>query len=328
MENRATEELIELGDIDELVRHARRLADSEEWEDLLELRDLSRRALERGRQLWPVAAHAEYRLALQAPGRWAARMLVPGTGRFTLGPLAEVAASTHAWDDLAPHAPPTPDASIAAHERVVRGEDLTGDSRVDPGVLEVPLVLQPWEPQYPVAEYKPDEAQFPLPVIDRFEPVKSSPGEIVEDPEAVRALVDLVSRWTTESNGRAEAIAVRGTAAAAVAALGPREIRMTSITPADAMARMAWSAASGGGHGSRRGMAPGRFAAWWTLAALAGLLDDWPVHPDELGEAAGDLRWFAWDTGGAQPGWTCRLAVEDPAEGLAWALSATDERLV
>ena len=37
---------------------------------------------------------------------------------------------------------------------------------------------------------------------------------------------------------------------------------------------MAWTAASGGAHGRRRGMAAGRFSAWWTAAALTGLLDD------------------------------------------------------
>src|SRR5262249_38730535 len=77
-------------------------------------------------QLWPVAAHAEYRLALESPGRWAATMLVEGAGRFAPGPLPEVAASTHEWADLAPHAPYGPPSVLAAHERVVRGEDLIG----------------------------------------------------------------------------------------------------------------------------------------------------------------------------------------------------------
>ena len=49
---------------------------------------------------------------------------MPGAGRFALGPLSEVAASTHTWAELAPHAPPGPLAAVTAHERVVRGEDL------------------------------------------------------------------------------------------------------------------------------------------------------------------------------------------------------------
>src|SRR5262249_59833932 len=97
-----------------------------QWDRLVELRDRCEQAVARGRQLWPVAAHAEYRLALESPGRWAATMLVEGAGRFAPGPLPEVAASTHEWADLAPHAPNGPPSVLAAHERVVRGEDLIG----------------------------------------------------------------------------------------------------------------------------------------------------------------------------------------------------------
>jgi hypothetical protein len=86
------EELVDLGDLDELVRQVDRLADGDDWHGLLDLRDRCRRALERGRQLWPAASLAEYRLALDAPGKWAAAMLVPDAGRFALGPLSEVAA--------------------------------------------------------------------------------------------------------------------------------------------------------------------------------------------------------------------------------------------
>ena len=87
---------------------------------------------------------------------------------------------------------------------------------------------------------------------------------------------------------------------------------------------MAWAGASGGGHGRRRGAAAGRFAAWWTVAALSELLDAWPVSPDELGGAAAELSWFVWDAGEPDTGWTLRLAIEDPVDGLAWAVNATD----
>ena len=90
------------------------------------------------------------------------------------------------------------------------------------------------------------------------------------------------------------------------------------------MAAMAWAAASGGAHGRRRGMAAGRFGAWWTLAALTGLADDWPVPPNELGRAGRELRFFRWDPGGPPLGWSLDLAVDDPAEGIAWALTAND----
>jgi hypothetical protein len=322
------EELVELGDLDELVRQVDRLADAGDWDGLVDLRDRCRRAMERGRQLWPAASLADYRLALDAPGRWAGRVLEPGAGRFALGPLSEVAASSHRWDELAPHVPPTPQAALAAHERVTRGEDLSGDDRVDRHVLELPLALQPWEPAYPVAEYKAAEADFGHPpAAAGWREYEASPGDVVDDAEARRALVDLAAAWVTESNGRAEAVAVQGDAAAALATLGARRGRVAPVDPAHALAAMAWTGASGGAHGRRRGMAAGRFAAWWALAAVAGLLDTWPVPPGELGAAATRLRWYRWDVGEPETGWSLRIAVEDPDRARAWALSAVDAAL-
>jgi hypothetical protein len=241
--------------------------------------------------------------------------------------LPEVAASTHTWAELAPHAPPGPVAALAAHERVVRGDDLRHDiDRIEP-VLEVPLVLQPWEPRYPMAEYHPDKADFPTPPAPppiSFWAVKPAACGRFYGPEAERALVDLASVWLTESNGRADVAAVEGDAAGAVAALGPPTVRLAEIEPADALAHMAWTAASGGAHGRRRGAAAGRFAAWWTVAAVADLLDDWPLPADEVGEVAHELRWYLWDAGEPVTGWSLRLAVEDPETGRAFALSAVD----
>jgi hypothetical protein len=91
----------------------------------------------------------------------------------------------------------------------------------------------------------------------------------------------------------------------------------------EALAAMAWTGASGGAHGRRRGTAAGRFAAWWVVAALAGLLDRWPLSPTEVGEAACRLGWYRWHEAGASTGWALRLAVDDPT-GRAWALRATD----
>lgn len=317
-------DLVELGDLDELVRAVDRLCWRRDWDGLVELRDRCRAALARGKQLWPAAAHAEYRLALEAPGRWAARMLVPDAGRFAPGPLSEVAASTHTWAELAPHSPPGPTAALAAHERVVRGEDLRGDD-LDSGVLELPLVLQPWEPAYPVATYGAHEADFPAPPLAVPSPVALPAGvEAVADPEACRALVELASAWTTESNGRAEAVAVSGDGAAAVAGLGAPRARMAELSAPTALALLAWTGASGGAHGRRRGMAAGRFGAWWAVAAVGDLLERWPVPADELGHAAEQLRWWSWDAGEPLTGWSLQLAVEHPDRGRAWAVAAGD----
>lgn len=320
-------DLASWGDAALLDARIDRLAFDEDWEGLLELRNLCRVAVERGHQLWPVAARAEYRLALAAPARWAGPLCEPGAGRFAPGPLAEVAASSHTWGELAPHVPVGPGAAHVAHERVLRGEDLSAEDSFDPHVIDLPAVLQPWEPPYLLAEYEPDEARFPAPPLPptRAEPVALPLAwHAVADREVVEALVELARTWTVESNGRAEAVAVEGTAEHAVAAFGVPEATLTPVPAADALAHMAWTAASGGAFGRRRGMATGRFAGWWAAAALCGMTDSWPVDAAELGEAISELRWFLWDSGMPSTGWSLRLAVDDPADGLAWALTATD----
>ena len=325
-----TARLVELGDLDELTRHVDRLSHAGDWAALLDLRDRCLAAVARGKQLWPIATHAEFRLALEAPGRWAATVLETRAGHFAPGPLAEVAGSTHQWAELAPHVPATPVAALAAHERVVRGEDLRADPVATslPPVLELPFMLQSWEPSYPLAEYHPDRVDFPRPpmsaIAGRALPVRDGRATVRADPDATSALTELAGAWTKESNGRAEALAVRGRAADAVRALGAPVVRMVEVTAPDALALMGWTAASGGAHGRRRGAAAGRFSVWWTLAGLAGLVDEWPIEPDELGEVAADLRFYCWDAGEPETGWVLRLAIEDPAESLAWAVAAVD----
>ncbi|MCP3857714.1 MAG: hypothetical protein GY698_23815 [Actinomycetia bacterium] len=315
-------ELVELGDIDELLRHVDRLVADRDWAGLVDLRDRSRAALERGRQLWPVAAQCEYRTALHAPAELAATMVVEGAGQFTLGPLAEVVAQGSGWAALAPHVAPGPLRSVLAHERILRGEDLTTVADI---ALEVPLRIQSWEPDYALAEYREFEADFPhpdLPRGDRVELPPPAPG--VDDPDVVNAFRSVVQPWTAQSNGRAEVVAIEGTAEEAVSALGPRLARWVPLSPADSFALLAWAGASGGAHGRRRGAAAGRIEAWWTAAVLTGLDDTWPVEPEDLGQAAAELKWFAWSRDEPDTGWNLRLAIEDPVDGLAWAVAASD----
>jgi Family of unknown function (DUF6183) len=317
--------VVERGDLDELIRLVDALCEAREWDRLVELRDRCVQAVARGRQLWPVAAHAEYRLALEAPGSFAAAVLVEGAGRFAPGPLPEVAASTHTWGELAPHVPPGPSGVLAAHERVVRGEDLTGQPLPGPSVLDLPLRLAAWEPQYCLAHYRADGADFPGPPSPAFGPVDVlSPRASAAPDAATAALADVVRAWTEGSEGRVEAIAVDGDVPAAVAALGRDRVRVAELDPPDAIRVLAWAGASGGAHGRRPGAAAGRFAAWWAAAALTGLIERWPVEADELADALSALRWYAWDSGGPATGWALRLAVEDPRSTRAWAVAAVD----
>ena len=117
---------------------------------------------------------------------------------------------------------------------------------------------------------------------------------------------------------------VEGDHLEAIAALGPARARITTLTSTEAIAWLAWAGAVGGAHGRRRGAASGRFGAWWTVAALCGVLDDWPLAPADLGDLARGLQWFWWDAYEPMNGWQLQLAVCDPVEGLGWAVSAQD----
>lgn len=266
-------------------------------------------------------------MALDAPAAVAATLLTEGAARFAPGPVAEVAASTHSWADLAPHATPGPVAALCAHECAVRGEVIDPATVPAAGVLAPPLVLASWEPEYLLATYRPDRVEAPGPDPIRGRPLPEGTVETVSaDAEVADAWREVVRPWTAQSEGRARIAAVRGDACGAIGALGVREARGAWVDGAEALLRMAWAGASGGAHGRRRGAAAGRNLAWAAAAALAGYTPDEPPDADALGEAVGELRWLVWDATDADAGsgWVLRLAVEDPIEGLAWALDASD----
>lgn len=321
------DDLVHRADLDGLVRLIDSYGSSRQWDQLLLLRDRARAALETGRQLWPAATLAEYRLALWAPPEWAARVLDEESGRFTIGPLTEVAAQHHELAALRPHLPDSPRLGFIAHERALRGEVIADDV---PNPLDLPFAVQPWEPAYALATYSDAGLEAPAPPMvaaDRLVPVHLTEAD--EAPDVVDDAVQLAVRqlfepWTASSNGRVEVRCVEGTAAQAVAAHGVRHASLARLTPAEGMAWLAWAGASGGAHGRRRGAAIGRFGAWWLLAALVDLVDEWPIDPAELGELAASLQWSWWTAHEPHLGWEVRLAIEDPAERYAWSITALD----
>jgi hypothetical protein len=255
-------------------------------------------------------------------------MVFEGAGRFTLGPLPEVAASRHTWAELSAHVPEGPARTVTAYERVVRGEDLTNAVGIVPLMIELPLRLMDWEPVYPVATYHADKTEFPAPEYPKLKEIAlpDLQPESADEPESIDALLSLTRPWTEESNGRAEAVSVHGDSMGSIRALGPSRAQLAPIDPQLALALMAWTGASGGAHGRRPGAAAGRYGAWWTAAAIGGLLEEWPVEPDYLGEAISELRWYVWSDLVPPTGWTFHLAVEDPIHGLAWAVAAVDAK--
>ncbi len=318
-------QLVEANDPDALLRAVDGLVSSRDWEMLSHLQKLCREAVERGKQLWSVADHIDYRLALEAPAEWAGPVVTESASRFLLGPLPEVAAMSHTWDEMAPHIPSGPARPVFAQERVVRGEDLRGAAGLDPDAFEVPLRVEPWEPDYPLAEYRSDRADYPTPIIPALEVVDlPDRAARIDDHQGVEALSAITAAWTESSNGRVDVVAVRGDALGAVAALGLRRAAIAELTLPQAMATIAWTAASGGAYGRRRGAAAGRFAAWWTVAALTDLLEDWPLTGLDLSEAGRELKWYAFSDLFPSTGWAFHMAVEDPVHRLAWAIGAGD----
>ena len=130
----ANDDLVASGDLGALSERVDHLAHEEAWTALIDLRDRCRGALERGKQLWPTAAYADYRIALDAPPRFAATVLGSSSERFAFGPFAEVVASRMRAAEMGDALPASPAGFGFLHERVVRGEDLQGFGRLDPSL--------------------------------------------------------------------------------------------------------------------------------------------------------------------------------------------------
>jgi len=316
-------EMIEASDLAALTRHVDATAVGGDWEALVDIVERCTEAVSRGKQVWAVAQYAEYRLALEAPAAYAGSVVGDDRGGSALGPLWEVAAATHTWEELEPHLGAPTSRALAAHERVVRGDAITS-AAIDDRILELPLRLLDWEPQYPLAEYRADGADFPLAVPSLEWVELPDAGRRVERDDVTEAMLDLVKPWWDESSGHAVAAAVAGDVVDAIRSLGPRRARVARVTPGEALAAMAWAGASGGAYGRRRGTPVGRAGVWWILGSLLGYEE--PPDDPTWGREAAELEWWVWDPGDRVGGWSLHIGVHDPEDGLAFVLSAVDMR--
>ena len=241
------DDLIHAADLDGLVRMIDDRCSTGDWDGLLRVRDRARSAVKTGRQLWPAATLAEYRLALLAPPHHVAAVLdeTDGlSGQFTIGPLTEVAAQHHTWDALRTELNPSPRAAFVAHERAIRGE-VVDDDIAD--VLDIPLELEGWEPTYAVAKYRDNDADFPAPRLPtNWEEIETSSEAERLDDDVELAVQQLVEPWLSGSNGTVEVVCVEGDVGDAIGALGPHRARVCELDVRTAMAWMAWAGASGG----------------------------------------------------------------------------------
>ena len=316
-------DLVEASDSDGLIRFIDGVCAAHDWPGLVETRDRCVAAEMRGKQLFGVVRFAEYRLALEAPGDMAASVIRDGAGRFALGPLWEVAASTHEWAELGPHLESPRMRALVGAERVLRGEDLES-ADLDEEILGLPFSMQEWEPSYPLAVYRSDSADFPSPSSPTLPDAQlpALPNRL-EDLDSEEALYALVRTWAEESNGVTDVASAEGPALGAIALLTGSPVTAHEVSFTRALAHMAWAGASGGAHGSRRGAPVGRSLAWAVVATLADLDS---TDPAEVADVGVNLHWMLWHPAGAARGWEFHLAVEDPRAGYAWAIQAVDTR--
>lgn len=312
-------------DLDELIRLIDRRTATRDWSGLSRTRRSCKAAVDTGRQLWPAATLAEYRLALWAPDEWCATVMEEDAGRFTPGPLSEVAAVHHTWEHLAPHLTFGPLATYFAHERSLRGERIpaTAQDALVP-VIDIPIELQTWEPVYTVATYDDDGAHHDRPMASTpmVDIELATSFELLDDPETTLAFAQLVEMWTEKSNGRSEVTCVEGSAIDAISATGARRARSRALSTHEALDLLLWAGASGGAHGRRRGAATGRFSVWWLLSALVDC--EWTSDLSQYSREVEQLQWMEWDAWEPATGWELRLAVEHATSGVSWSFTASD----
>ena len=324
------ERLVDRADLDALVRRIDALCSSRDWDELFRLRSLTRSAATTGRQLWPAATLSEYRLALLAPAMWASRVLREDASRFSIGPLTEVIAQNHTWADLEPHLEHGPQREFVAYERALRGDVV----EMSPTVLDLPLAPQPWEPAYAFPSYGDGGVDHPSPVegwhLHWSTPIFDAAPNTLVDHHTDDALRLLVEPWTALSSGRARALIVESDGTEALGLLHDAPIEVAPLDSRQALHWLVWCGASGGAHGRRRGMATGRFNAWWLLAAIGGYLEDWDdlvaesILADTIGRTSESLEWSRWRAIDRH-GYELRLLAHDRSTGITVVLDAHDD---
>ena len=317
------DELIQRADLDGLVRHVDDACSARDWKHVLRIRDEARAAVKTGRQLWPIATLANYRLALWAPAELAVRALDDAARTFMPGPVSEILAVHHTWNDLEPFLAPDHDRSLVAYERALRGDVIPPSEHE---ALEIPFALAKWEPEYPVASYNDDGVLDDMPPLHTtWHSCATRTADSLDD-DTVHAFTRMMEPWTAHSNGQARAVVVEGELEDALGALQLTTTDFSELTPHSALQWLTWAASSGGAHGKRRGMASGRSEALWLLATFTGLDDTWPRSFDELGDViTNQLEFFAFTAANhSAREWWLQVAIVDPHEGLTAALIARD----
>jgi hypothetical protein len=156
--------LVDRADLDEIIREIDALCAKREWNELASLRNKCAAAVKTGRQVWPAATLANYRLALHADAKNAAESLQHPTSTFSVGPLTEVIAQSHSWNEIEKYITDPPMRGFVAYERAIRGDTIENDESLQ-AILEIPLALGTWEPSYEVPLYSDNGVEAPTPLL-------------------------------------------------------------------------------------------------------------------------------------------------------------------
>ncbi len=288
------------------------LADAEDWPGLVAVRDELVRQLARGDHPDQVvlarigALACAWQLAGCPVANYAARLFDAGN----VGSKArERIAYTYTFEELAAFLPDSRARKAFAYDRVARGEDLSSVGLASESG-DLPFVLQDWEPtryNAPGDEREDGDTSTmilhdPLPAPGRLEP----PDQVCE------ALESLCVGW----HG-CTAVRIGGNALNAIASLGYQKAKLWSCSLSSALAEL--------GLHHKCLLAQGREAAWNLLAAISGQ----PLahtYPDALEIAGSSVRWyyFVAERYEYETYASFQMAIDLPAKGIAWAVSAGD----
>jgi len=294
------------------------LADAEDWPGLVEVRDELVRQPARGdhpdEALLPGigAQGCAWELAGCPVAKYAARVF---DTRAAGVKARERLADAHTFEELAAFLPDPRARVVFAYDRVVRGEDLSSVG-LAPEAGDLPFVLQDWEPDR--YDDSCDEREGGDATMTLHAPL-GPPGSPEPRDRVCEALESLCGNWDA-----CTAVRVSGNALNAIAALRYQEGEVWPCSLPSALCEIAQSVAWRGLH-YKSLLAHGREAAWILLAAIAGQ----PLahaHPDALGAAGGSVRWYSFvaERYEYEDYASFQMAIEAPAKGIAWAVSAGD----
>ncbi|MDI2129067.1 hypothetical protein [Yinghuangia seranimata] len=259
--------------------------------------------------------------------------------------LTDVLASVRTWDEIDPFLTERWLRVLVAHGRVMRGDDLTAEPRLDPSWgLGVPFALEPWE----AAAWDPDG--FPWDYSSRNGSCRETPymQHVVHMPLQVTAdpgpPLEPVPYERAHDLAFGELFRMRGTAAEALSRhlhvvveayarephwSNPPEGHASAVGVGFPAAYPLLVSVLGGtsAYGPPSSDAQGRLAVWRLLGRMAGMAE--PLDPRAVAAFVARLDCLTWQYHyphrRVRPLYAAQLVVADPVQGIAWLLDGESD---